>query len=119
MNRDIAKILEKQLFPNERLLWAGQPKQGIVFRGSDLFLIPFSLLWAAFAFYWEWTAYTSGAPLFFLMFGGVFVVVGIYVVLGRFFVDAFVRSKTYYGISNNRILIATKFLTLTMKSLNL
>ena len=82
-------------------------------------MIPFSLLWGGFAFFWEYSAFTGNAPPFFLLFGGVFVLVGIYFILGRFIVDSFIRSKTYYGVTNNRIIFLTEFPSQKIKSLNL
>jgi hypothetical protein len=34
-----------RLLTGERLLWAGRPKLGLVLRWSDLYVIPFSLVW--------------------------------------------------------------------------
>ena len=88
-------------------------------RGSDAFMIPFSVFWGGFAVYWEYTAYKSGAPAFFLLFGVPFVLVGLYIVVGRFFVDALVRNRTYYGITDDRAIIITEFPSQITKSLSL
>ncbi len=45
MNFDAAQKIQKELEPGEKLLWTGQPAQGIRLRGSDVFMIPFSFLW--------------------------------------------------------------------------
>jgi hypothetical protein len=74
----------------------------------DFFMIPFSLLWGGFAIFWEYEA-TRGvhsAPAAFGgLFGSVFVLFGLYIMIGRFFVDAYVRSKTFYALMDSRLLI--------------
>ena len=105
--------------PGETLLWSGRPRQGLFLRHSDAFLIPFSLLWGGFAIFWEYSVYRSGAPFFFMIFGGFFVLVGLYMMFGRFIVDALVRRKSYYGITKDRVLIVRQFPTSTTKSLGL
>jgi len=42
---DAQKIIQNELDLEENLLWAGKPKQGIVFRKGDIYVIPLSLLW--------------------------------------------------------------------------
>lgn len=105
-----------RLLPGERILWSGRPATGLLFTGRDFFLVPFSLLWGGFAIFWEATVagVTVGAPqgsidkmpVFFLLFGGAFVCVGLYFIFGRFIVDAWLRSATRYAVSDQRILIA-------------
>lgn len=119
MQQDLTNKVRNSLSPGESVVWTGRPKQGLVLRGSDALLIPFSLLWGGFAFFWEYSAYKSGAPAFFLLFGAFFVVMGAHLIFGRFIADALVRRGTYYGVTNERILILTEFPSNQSKSLPL
>lgn len=119
MDPEASQKIYPQLSSGESLLWSGRPRQGVFFRTSDFLLVPFSLLWGGFAIAWEYAAFRSGAPTAFLLFGAVFVAVGLYLIAGRFFVDALKRGKTYYGVSNDRVLIVSEFPTLKVKSLAL
>ncbi len=70
-------------------------------------MIPFSLLWAGFAFFWEASVLRTPAPGFFVLWGIPFVLVGIYVTIGRFLVDAWRRSRTTYVLTSGRIVVQT------------
>jgi hypothetical protein len=118
-NYDIENELKSSLGSDEKLIWTGKPKTGIMFRGSDAFLIPFSLLWCGFALFWETTVILTDAPFFFKLWGIPFVLVGIYMTVGRFFVDAKKRANTIYGITPDRIIIKTGIFSRETKSLNI
>ena len=119
MNFEASQHIQRELTSGESLLWAGRPKQGLTLRPSDGRLIPISLLWGGFAIYWEYSVFIRGGPGFFLLFGGAFALVGLYVIFGRFVVDAFQRRKTYYGVSSDRVIISTEFPVSRIKSLDL
>jgi hypothetical protein len=111
--------LERELGTGEHLLWSGQPKSGLRLRAGDALLIPFSLLWAGFAVFWEMSVISSGAPFFFMLWGIPFLFVGVYITIGRFFVDAYIRGKTVYGVTNERVLIISGLINRTVKTLSL
>jgi hypothetical protein len=111
--------LERELGAGETLLWSGQPKQGLLLRAADALLIPFSLLWGGFALFWESSVLSSGAPFFFVLWGIPFVLMGMYITVGRFFADAYTRSKTSYGVTNERVLIVAGLFSRTVKTLPL
>ncbi|HEY6503577.1 MAG TPA: hypothetical protein VIZ28_06325 [Chitinophagaceae bacterium] len=117
MDFNITTELQQHLDTNEKLIWAGQPKKGVVFRTADIFLIPFSLLWCGFAVFWVIMA--SKGSILFAMFGIPFVVIGLIFVFGRFIIDAKQRGSTYYGLTEDRIIIKSGLFKKTIKSLNI
>ena len=113
MDFNTQRIIQSEIDSDEKLIWFGKPNQGIVFRGSDIFMIPFSLLWGGFAIFWEISALSipmdkAGAiGIIFPLFGIPFVLVGLYMIFGRFIYDAKNRSKTFYGITDQRVIIVS------------
>lgn len=117
--------IEQESSPGERLVWSGQPHCGIRFRISDWIGIPFSVFWCGFAIFWEVMALTAMPKIsdpvtpFFPLFGVPFILIGLYLVFGRFIVDARVRARTYYGLTDERIIITGGLFGRRTKSLNL
>lgn len=116
---DIENNLRQNLDSNERLIWTGKPKHGILFRTSDIFLVPFSLLWGGFAIFWETSVIATNTPFFFKLWGIPFVFAGLYLIFGRFFIDAKRRANTIYGITEDRIIIKSGIFTQQIQSLNI
>ena len=104
-----------ELLQNEKVLWSGQPDTSVIFSSSDIFQIPFSLLWGGFALFWEYSVVTQVATspaagfasIIFPLFGIPFVLMGLYFIFGRFFYKNFKKKRTYYAVTDKRILILT------------
>jgi hypothetical protein len=116
MNEEIKAALST----GEQVLWSGRPRQGLVVRGTDAAQIPFSLLWCGFAIFWELSVIKSpNTSPFFVLWGIPFVAVGVYLVIGRFFTEAIQRSRTYYAVTSERVVIVSGVFNKKIKSLNL
>ena len=115
MTRSLQSQLETHIEHDESLLWLGKPKTGIVFRTSDIFLVPFSLIWCGFVVFWC-ASVADISPLMSL-FGVPFVLVGLFMVFGRFILDARQRANTVYGITEHRIIIKSGIFSKSIKSI--
>lgn len=110
-NQDINQKLIEHLLRGENILWSGQPDPNIIFTVADSFLVPFSIIWGGFAFFWESLALSripKNAPgdlvIIFPLFGLIFVVVGLYFIFGRFLYKRWKKQKTYYAVTNRRVI---------------
>jgi len=110
------RLISRRSFPpGESLLWSGQPKQGLVFRFSDLYFV-FVLVFMALWFIAEkW----SGAPAFFLIFAVPGILFAVYMNTVRYIVNSKQRAKTYYGATNERVVIVSGLRSREVKSLPL
>jgi len=111
-----------RLLKGEKFLWCGQPAGGLLLTNRDWLLIPFSLIWGGFAVFWETNVLNTNAPIFMKLFGVPFVLVGLYLVAGRFLLDAWIRGGMYYAVTDKRILIVRsapfgKFIAMSLDQL--
>lgn len=95
--------IRSRLLDGEYVLWEGQPRNKI-FTSQDIFFVPFSLMWGGFAFFWEFSVIKHG-PLIFMIWGIPFVLVGIYMIFGRFIYRSYVNKNTYYYVTDKRLII--------------
>jgi hypothetical protein len=105
--------LQPYLRPQERVLWAGRPDPHVLFAPSDVFVVPFSLMWGGFAIFWEAGVLSSGAPAFFRLWGVPFVLMGLYMIFGRFIYKRRQKERTVYAVTDQRALALVKGTTLT------
>jgi hypothetical protein len=108
-----ATKLQPELFSGERIQWAAMPNPRIIFHSDDWYIIPFSLLWGGFAIFWEagvlgiWESNSKSHPFswFMSLWGIPFILIGQYMIWGRFVWDAWLKRRTFYAATNRRILV--------------
>ena len=100
--------LRSRLEAGEQILWEGRPiRLAYTFRGSP-FVFVFSLVWLGFALFWEGSVLSfRSAPPFFIVWGAVFVLFGLYAAVGRFWVAAREADRTWYTVTDQRVIIRT------------
>lgn len=89
---------------SDELRWTGRPGGGILLRPADAYYIPFALMWCAFVTAMEISAIRGGSA-FMAVWGIPFALIGIQMLVGRFFWDSYRRSKTWYGLTTDSALI--------------
>jgi len=94
-----------RLRADEELLWSGVPDPDVTFTRADRFLVPFSIVWASFAIFWETSVAVAGGPLPMVAFGGLFVVIGLHMVFGRFIVKRRSKQRTRYYLTTRRAVV--------------
>jgi hypothetical protein len=105
--------LQPETVSGESVHWAGMPNPGVIFHSDDWATIPFTLIWTGFFVFWEATALglwgrasrEGGSNLFMELWGIPFLIIGNYMVWGRFLTDAWLKRRTYYAVTNRRVVI--------------
>jgi hypothetical protein len=103
-------VISAELGPQEKLLWAGRPPLGVVFRSFDIFYIPFSIFWVGFVSLFVALTIAEG-EIIGVLFCIPFVLVGLYLIFFRFLVDAKQRGKPTTGCPMNESSSSPAFLT--------
>jgi hypothetical protein len=108
-------VFSSELSPGETVQWSGQPNARVIFHSEDWGFVPFSLLWGGFAIFWLlgasgiWDIWNNHPNKNFGWFGVVwgtpFVLVGQYMIWGRFVHDYWKKHRTYYALTTKRALI--------------
>ena len=109
--------LQPYLRPQERLLWAGRPDPEVIFTPADAFIVPFSLMWGGFALFWELSVLHTDAPFFFRLWGIPFVLIGLYMIFGRFIVKRRQKERTVYAVTDQRAMTLINKTTLSDSAL--
>lgn len=106
---NFARNFQSDLLRDEKVAWAGQPDPRVRFSGGDIFLVPFSILWGGFALFWEAAVLglLDGQPALNpgALFGIPFAVIGQYFIWGRFIYKSYKNRRTFYALTNQRVLI--------------
>jgi hypothetical protein len=108
----------EHLLKGETILWKGQPETSVKYTRADVFLVPFSVIWGGFAIFWELAklgisfkasnssnSTNNSPPIFFALFGLLFVVIGLYFIFGRFIYKRKYKEKTWYLVTNKRVFV--------------
>jgi hypothetical protein len=137
ITQTVESLLSPELAPDEHLLWSGQPQQGIFLRRSDALFIPLSLLLCILAFGLEgWilsflvqvaalhdnSSLGMGIALVLVVLALLclpLVALAVFLLIGRFFFDRTRRQKTFYALTNRRILIISTILKKRVRSIPL
>ena len=112
------QIISEEISGDERLLWSGRPRPGLFFQRSDLYAIPFGLLFLAFSLFWEYGVWKTG-NLFMIAWGVPFILTGLYVSFGRFLWEAYVRAGTFYGLTSHRAVVVRRRGSRSVQSVDL
>jgi hypothetical protein len=104
--------IQPELMTGESIHWAGIPDPRVIFHSDDWAVIPFSLVWTGFFVFWEAQAFgfwgakpQRDGNLFMELWGIPFLVMGNYLVWGRFLWDAWLKRRTYYAVTDRRVLV--------------
>lgn len=106
-------VVRGQLRKGEEVLWSGRPDRAVVFSAGDLILVPASLLWSAMALSFAipmLSAARTGADAvpFVVFFAVPFILMAFYFTVGRLIFRLWVKSRTQYLVTNERVLALSR-----------
>jgi hypothetical protein len=122
-----AALFEDYLLDGEEIVWTGRPDPSVNFDRRDLTLVPFSIAWAGFAIFatagfiqgYIETVKSGGQEGSFqlLVVGAMFSLLGLYLLVGRFFNKRWNKRRLYYALTDARVLILKTGTTPTVSAI--
>lgn len=112
------EMIQGELRPGEQIVWAGQPVQGIRLQAADWFAIPFSLI-LGFGLALAAISLIGEGGLVKRLVATLFLVAGATMVFGRFFIDAKLRARRFYAVTNRRALSIVSLWRIQVDSVSL
>jgi hypothetical protein len=105
--QDAWTAIQAGLFAGESICWVGQPNTNVNFHKDDALLIPVSLLWGGYMMFCEAVMlfWSHNTRVSLMLFGIPFVVYGQYLIWGRFFYAAWKKKRTFYAVTNRRVIV--------------
>ncbi|GDX48460.1 MAG: hypothetical protein KJS45_06585 [Bacteroidetes bacterium] len=100
--------MDQILQENERILWRGNPKQGILVRDLDILAIPMSIMLFGFSVILDFAILHFKASYAFLSLAFLLNVMFLYLGVFRFILNARRRRNQEYAITNKRIIVSQK-----------
>jgi len=115
--------IRKHIDYDERLLWSGKPRQGLIFMPRDAGIFLFSLVFVLIPTIVLYIFFQKAGPinldfdnpinlvlknfelLFVCSICSILILAGFYTAIGRFFSDSYSRKHLIYGITNKRAII--------------
>lgn len=97
-----AQPVLQQLHRGEVPLYVARPRQGMIFRADDWWKTAFLVVWLAIALWTFWRFRSNPSQMF---LGPMFLMVGLYGLIGRFAVDSAARGRRWYALTPQRCLI--------------
>lgn len=93
--------LDSYLLKDEKVFWIGKPEMKVIFDPKDRYHIPMTLLGNIIIVY-------SISHDFDLKWAIIWILIGFYLLMGRFIYKAFNKKATLYVVTNQRIIIINK-----------
>jgi len=105
------RIFNEHLSSDEKIIWAGKPEANMIFSQEDIFMIPLSLI-VGFPVFLLGTSIITTLPddispirkYFIIIFTVLAMLVGFYIIIGRFIYKVLKRKRTFYVVTDKRIL---------------
>jgi len=119
----------KYLYQNEKIIWSGRPNYKRVFQNSDLYKIPLSFLFLAilinntipdtpiklgYISFVNSNPNAEGIRSFFIPF----IIIAIYLAIGRLFFRAHSLKNTKYYLTNRRLFVYSSALIKTVENVS-
>lgn len=99
-------LAEKNMEEGEKVQWQGKPEFGPFILSGMGGIIP-GLMFFGFSLFWTAGAMASGAPTEFLLFGTLFMIIGLLILFGGPMVQWLRFKNTEYVITDRRIITQT------------
>ena len=113
----LRQVIEPILEPDEVLMWAGRPRQGVIIRNRDPIMVIVVLVFAVVYFWVVGGSLAAGPTVPVLIFHLLVLACVVYFAVGSFFLDAYYRSRLYYALTDQRAVILETMVVTEAKSL--